>query len=49
MDLDIKLSLGAVKKMYGLGDRRTMRTTDASVGEVIEPQSIRELPLTGAC
>src|SRR5246500_145905 len=48
MDLDIKLSLGAVKEDVTVSATgETMRTTDASVGEVIEPQSIRELPLNG--
>ena len=48
MDLEIKLSLSSVKQdvlVSAMGE--TLRTTDASVGEVIEPQSIRELPLNG--
>ena len=48
MDLEIKLTLGAVKQDVTVsGTGETMHTTDASVGEVIEPQSIRELPLNG--
>src|SRR5262244_2358781 len=48
MDLEIRLSLSSVKQdvlVSAMGE--TLRTTDASVGEVIEPQSIRELPLNG--
>ncbi len=48
MDLDIKLNLGAVKEDVRVSATGEMlHTTDASVGEVIEPQSIRELPLNG--
>ena len=48
MNLEIKLTLGAVKQDVTVsGTGETMHTTDASVGEVIEPQSIRELPLNG--
>jgi len=48
MDLEIKLTLGAVKQDVTVsGTGETIHTTDASVGEVIEPQSIRELPLNG--
>src|SRR5215475_14542214 len=48
MDLEIKLTLGAVKQDVTVsGTGETIHTTDASVGEVIEPQSFRELPLNG--
>jgi len=48
MDLEIRLSLSAVKQdVLVSATGETLRTTDASVGEVIEPQSIRELPLNG--
>jgi hypothetical protein len=48
MDLDIKLALGAVKEDVTVSaNGETMRTSDTSVGEVIEPESIRELPLNG--
>ena len=48
MDIEIKLSLGSVKvdvTVSAAGE--TLHTTDASVGEVVEPKSIRELPLNG--
>ncbi len=48
MDLDIKVTLGVLKEDVTVSATgETMRTTDTSVGEVIEPQSIRELPLNG--
>src|SRR5438876_6325522 len=48
MDLEISLSLGSLKEgvtVSAVGE--TLQTTDASVGEVVEPTSIRELPLNG--
>src|SRR5882757_51616 len=48
MDIEIKLSLGSLKvdvTVSATGE--TLHTTDASVGEVVEPKSIRELPLNG--
>src|SRR5438876_6563826 len=48
MDIEIKLSLGSLKvdvTVSAAGE--TLHTTDASVGEVVEPKSIRELPLNG--
>src|SRR5438876_3243549 len=48
MDLEISLSLGSLKEgvtVSAVGE--TLHTTDASVGEVVEPKSIRELPLNG--
>jgi len=48
MDIEIKLSLGSLKvdvTVSAVGE--TLHTTDASVGEVVEPKSIRELPLNG--
>jgi hypothetical protein len=48
MDIEIKLSLGSLKEDVSVSaSGETMHTTDASVGEVVEPQSIRELPLNG--
>jgi len=46
--LAISLSVGSVKQgvdVTTVGE--VLHTTDASVGEVVEPQSIRELPLNG--
>src|SRR5438445_1352729 len=48
MDLEISLSLGSLKEgvtVSAVGE--VLQTTDASVGEVVEPKSIRELPLNG--
>src|ERR1051326_4391787 len=46
--LDIVLSIGEVKQgLSVLAGSEVLRTTDASVGEVVEPTSIRELPLNG--
>lgn len=48
MDLEIKLGLSSRKEdvtVSAIGE--ALNTTDASVGEVIEPKSIRELPLNG--
>jgi Carboxypeptidase regulatory-like domain len=46
--IEISLKVGTVKEgvqVTGLAD--VLRTADASVGEVIEPKSIQELPLNG--
>ena len=46
--IDLSLKIGPVREGIGvtaLAD--TLRPTDASVGEVIEPKSIQELPLNG--
>jgi hypothetical protein len=46
--LDIGLKVAAVAdRMEVTGGADVLRTADASVGEVIEPKSIRELPLNG--
>src|SRR5215467_5506604 len=46
--LEIVLSVGEVKQgLSVLGGSEVLHTSDASVGEVVEPQSIRELPLNG--
>ena len=46
--VDVSLSVGEVKEGLNVfAGSEVLRTTDASVGEVIEPQSIRELPLNG--
>ncbi len=46
--VDVALKIGAVQQ--GVDVRAStdiLRTTDASVGEVVEPESIQELPLNG--
>jgi len=48
LGLDINLRVGSVKEGVEVkAANDVLRTTDASVGEVIEPKSIRELPLNG--
>src|SRR5882762_5427348 len=44
----ISLTVGSVKQGVNVtGASEVLHTADASVGEVVEPQSIRELPLNG--
>jgi hypothetical protein len=44
----ISLTLGSVQQGVSVtAASEVLHTTDASVGEVVEPQSIRELPLNG--
>jgi hypothetical protein len=46
--VDITLKVGAVSEgVKVIGGSEVLKTTDASVGEVVEPTSIRELPLNG--
>src|SRR5258708_1872488 len=46
--LDLTLHLGSEKTSVDVvGLAEVLKTSDASVGEVIEPKSIRELPLNG--
>jgi hypothetical protein len=46
--VEINLKVGSVKQGVNVrAGSEVLQTTDASVGEVIEPQSIRELPLNG--
>jgi hypothetical protein len=46
--VEISLKVGSVAEGVKVTARsEVLRTTDASVGEVVEPQSIRELPLNG--
>jgi hypothetical protein len=46
--VEISLNVGAVREGVKVtAGSEVLRTTDASVGEVVEPQSIRELPLNG--
>jgi hypothetical protein len=46
--VDIELILGEMKQGVKVtAGSEVLRTADASVGEVVEPQSIRELPLNG--
>jgi len=48
MRLDMTLHLGPEKTSVDVvGRAEVLKTSDASVGEVIEPRSIRELPLNG--
>lgn len=48
LTLDITLRLGAVKEGVRVtAGSEVLRTTDASVGEVVEPRSIQQLPLNG--
>ena len=46
--LDIALKIGAVQQGVEVSaPTETLRTSDATVGEVVEPKSIQELPLNG--
>jgi hypothetical protein len=46
--VEINLKVGEIKEGVKVtAGSEALRTTDASVGEVVEPQSIRELPLNG--
>ncbi len=48
LSLDITLRVGSVAEGVGVtAGSEILQTTDASVGEVVEPTSIRELPLNG--
>src|SRR5882724_6760631 len=48
LSLDITLRVGSVAEGGGVtAGSEILQTTDASVGEVVEPTSIRELPLNG--
>jgi carboxypeptidase family protein len=48
MRLDLMLNLSAeLLSVDIVGRTEVLKTNDASIGEVIEPQSIRELPLNG--
>src|SRR5215470_15048576 len=48
LTLDVNLKLAAVNTTIEVGAVvDVMRTTDSSVGEVIEPAAIRDLPLNG--
>jgi hypothetical protein len=48
LTISVRLKLGSVSETVEVGAPvEVLRTKDASVGEVIEPQSIRELPLNG--
>jgi Carboxypeptidase regulatory-like domain len=46
---EVKLSLASVNNtvQVGASEGQVLRTTDASVGEVVEPAAIKELPLNG--
>ncbi len=46
--LEVSLKIGPVKEGVRVNaSAEVLRTTDASVGEVVEPKSIQELPLNG--
>jgi len=46
--IEIPLKIGAVKEGIQVNaSADVLRTTDASVGEVVEPKSVQELPLNG--
>jgi hypothetical protein len=46
--VEITLNVGGIKEGVNVvAGSEVLRTSDASVGEVVEPQSIRELPLNG--
>jgi len=48
MRLDLTLSLGEVHESVNVAARaETLKTSDASLGEVVESKSIQELPLNG--
>src|SRR5262249_60620057 len=48
LGLDVALQLGTVKEGVNVNATAdTLHATDTSVGEVIEPKSIQELPLNG--
>ena len=48
LSMEISLAVVGVKEGVNVaGGSEVLHTSDASVGEVIEPQSIRELPLNG--
>jgi hypothetical protein len=48
MTLDIDLKISSVSTSVEVkGEAAVLRTTDASVGEVVEPKSVRSLPLNG--
>ena len=48
--LDVALKVGTVKEGVNVtAAAEILHTTDASVGEVVEPKSIQELRSTAAC
>ena len=48
LTIAVSLTLGSIKQGVNVSaTNEVLHTRDASVGEVIEPQSIRELPLNG--
>jgi hypothetical protein len=48
LTIEISLQVGAVRQTAEVqGGMEVLRTADASVGEVVEPKSVRELPLNG--
>jgi Carboxypeptidase regulatory-like domain len=48
VEMPISLRLGPIQQNAKVTDAAdVLRTTDASVGEVVEPKSVRELPLNG--
>ena len=48
LDVEITLKVGTVSEgVKVIGGSEVVKTSDTSVGEVVEPTSIRELPLNG--
>src|SRR5947209_8797394 len=48
MTLDVELKLSSLSAVVEVtGEAAVLRTSDASVGEVVEPKSVRDLPLNG--
>src|SRR5262245_19206297 len=47
LTLDVNLKLASVTTTVEVGAADVLRTTDSSVGEVIEPAAIKNLPLNG--
>jgi len=47
MTINAALTIEPVKESLEVTAREVLKTTDASLGEVVEPRSVRELPLNG--
>jgi hypothetical protein len=48
LTIDLALQIPSAKESVEVADRpEVLRTTDASIGEVVEPKAIRDLPLNG--
>ena len=50
MGLDLSLQLGEKHESVSVvASAENLKTQDASIGEVVEPRSIQDLPLNGGC